>query len=187
MARGFYIAGEVMVTVQQLVTAAGTVGQGGITSDLNQANGSASQLGLTDDQTRITPRWTHTPIFIDDYGPNVPVELLWMMADVTIDMNLIHVDPRLIDLVIRESMAGGVPSSLASAGTPMHGHYMLLTLQGSGPGLSWTFNSAYLADNPIEIPVGASRSIFRCRWKAIPHKPAATEIVSNGAQLFARF
>ena len=175
MSRGYYIAGNALVTVQQPAAAPGSTL---LTSQ---------ELGLADGPIKVRPRFRHYDIKADDFGGEVPPSVLWMLGECFLDMILVHVDMTILDLCVREAMGGQEPTALAGAGTPMDGHYVVVTVQGQGAGNSYSIANAYLADDPIEVPLGAERSLVRCKWRGIPYKPVASEVVSAGAQLFARF
>jgi hypothetical protein len=64
----------------------------------------------------------------------------------------------------------------------------------------WRFPAAYIAANPMEIPIGTERSLVTLRWRAIPYKPpfeaveatpdqsttTRQEIISKGTVLWYR-
>lgn len=133
------------------------------------------ELGLATDQIRIMPRWKHRDIFEDSFGPDIPPETMWLLADVMISMTLNHVDLDILKACINESMGGSSDGTLVAAGRPMGGgvelfeannHYISLNLLGSNP---WRFRACYLQERPVEWPVGTIVSNIQLNWRAIPY------------------
>lgn len=191
MARDFQIAGETLVVVKggaHLVS--GGIGRG-------IADG--RELGLSSDAIRLSPKYVHHDMRIDDFGPEIPADVIANLADVTIRMNLVHYDKDVLDVCARESIGGGNGrwGVLAPAGTILGGnkfffssgwHYMSLNLI-TRDDFSWRFRAAYLSQPPIEIPLGTSRTISQLTWRAIPYAEPTSmfdpgEIVSSGRVLF---
>lgn len=191
MARDYRIAGETLVIVKggaHLVS--GSVGRG-------IADG--RELGLSADAIQLSPRFIHQDIKVDDFGPQIPADVMWNLADITIRMNLVHYDREVLDVVARESCGGGrgLWGVLAPTGTIMGGnkfifssgwHYMSLNLR-TNDDFSWRFRAAYLSVPPIEIPLSTRRSVTQLTWRAIPYREPTSlfnpgEIVSSGVVLF---
>lgn len=175
------------------------------------------ELGLAAEEVRVIPKFYHSDIRVDDFGPNVPPEVLWMLAEVRISMTLINYDPNVLDVCISESMGGVSPlrdaGTLAPAGTLMGGgglifgsgyHFISLNLLSPQLGNPWRFRASYLADLPVQIPLGTKTTLADCQWRAIPYQPLITkgtalttsgavtvttinEIISSGAILWDRF
>lgn len=154
------------------------------------------ELGLTDPQgeVRIAPRFVHRDIFTDDYGTEIPAEVLWFLADVNITMTLVQFDLKVLDACISEAMGGGggtginvgnfpdgtpaFAGALASAGLPMGGglpvtiagcHYVSLNILSAELGYPYRFPSSYLADRPEVRKLGTKRSMVELNWRAIPY------------------
>lgn len=136
-------------------------------------------LGLASDSIRISPRYVHHDMRVDDFGPEIPADVMQNLADVTIRMNLVHVDKDILDVCLRESLGGGAGKwgVLAPAGEILGGnkdffasgwHYTSLNLL-TNDNLPWRFRAAYLSQNPAEIPLGTRHSIFNLTWRAIPY------------------
>jgi hypothetical protein len=183
MASDLLINGE---TTVQVIGAAGS------------AIATLQELGLTEDQIRITPRWRHRDMNVDDFGTEIPPDVMWMLADCLIRMTLVYVDRAILNAVLKESMCGGAAlGSLKAAGTPMGGgealkstenHYIELRLTPAAPviGRQWTFPATYLAEQPYEEPLGVERSLVKLTFRAIPFVPfsAGAELLSTGATLW---
>lgn len=160
------------------------------------------ELGLTSESIQITPTFNHKDINTDDFGPNVPAELLWNLADVRIRLTLIHYDRDILNNVIIEGMGGGakfdanglfVDGTFAAGGTPMGNgkplftsgcHYVsfnfLSTTSGQQP---WRFPTCVLAQQPIEIPIGTKATLAVLNVRAIPYSPPVTVSgISYGVQ-----
>lgn len=71
------------------------------------------ELGLSVDQIRIAPRWYHKDLQTDDFGPNVPPDMLWQLAEANIVMRLVNYDPFCLDLCMVESMCGPPPGDIS--------------------------------------------------------------------------
>lgn len=198
MPRDFVINGETMVNVQGFLSVSGGFG--------------SFELGLTSESVRVSPRFIHRDVHIDDFGPDIPVEVINMLADVHIRMILVHYDPQVLTACVGESLGGSlIDGRMIPAGTPMGGgfplgafgnHYIELTL--TSPFLSpWRFPAAYLTSQPLEIPLGTERSLVQLDWRAIPYTipnfssgPMAgpvgitffsgSEIISSGVALWYR-
>lgn len=160
----------------------------------------ALQLGLAEKGIRIIPRFVHRDVFADDYGPDIPAEVLWMLADCTIQMTLVHYDADILDICLSESMGGsstGEAGILAGAGMPMgngqdffakNNHYISLNLTSPVLNNPYRFPSSYLSERPMELPLGTKRSLVELNWRAIPYRQPpqspSFELVSSGSILW---
>ena len=86
MTRAFNIFGESLVTVY-----------GGDHLSGSAFTSGGAQLGLSLDQIKITPRFHHRDVHTDDFGPDIPPEVLWNLADIRINMTLVHYDYDVLD------------------------------------------------------------------------------------------
>ncbi len=208
MSRKFVINGECFVQVK---------GNGAIAelakNPPDPLVGSLQDLGLTTESVTIIPRFSHYAVKADDFGPDVPAEILWNLAEVRISMTLVHYDDFVLDAVIAESMCGGVgdgpigvvgwAGQMMPAGTPMGGnkplytsgnHYIGLNISSPILGFPWRFPATYLASQPVVIPLGTRRSEVQLNWRAIPYQfysgdnktQPLVEIVSSGVELWTR-
>lgn len=137
-----------------------------------------SELGLTSDMIHISPRWVHTDMHVNDFGPEIPPDVQFNLAEVTIRMTLIHFDQAILTACIQEAMAGGAEGVLVGAGTPMGGynprfsancHYISLNILSPQLGRPWHFLASYLTSPPLEYPIGTSVSAVPLTWRAIPY------------------
>lgn len=165
MSRQFIIPGEVMVAV---VFGAHLSGQfpvqdellfvrSGILSSFPDPNlgapavsGSMTiELGLCADEIKITPRFTHSDILVNDMGKS-PGDVQWLCSEYSINMRLVHYDRKVLNTCVLESMGGarvlpgaqGIPGMVlirgdqAPAGTLMFGNLksqITRTLSGLSP------------------------------------------------------
>ncbi len=110
MARSYYINGQCLVKVR------------GRTGNLDPANnnGNLAELGLTDNagKVTITPNYRHADYKYDDFGPEIPPDVMWLLTDVTITMTLVHFDYDVLTSCLGES-AGGTEGTMKGAGQPM--------------------------------------------------------------------
>ena len=152
MARMFHTNAETLVKVR------GSVGASYI-KDL-------SELGLTSDAIRISINSVHEDVKPDDFGGR-PAELMYALADATIDMTLIHYDPVILDECLRLSM-GGAPAigQNPRAGTTMGGNVARFVPGNNYIGLNiaspvalkpYRFYYAFLAGRPHSIPLGTEK------------------------------
>lgn len=185
MARDYQINGECLVRVR-----GGAHLSGGI--------GFLTELGLTDRDgvVRIMPEWRHRDVKVDDFGPDVPAELQWQMAQAKIHMTLVHYDRDVLDQCVGEAMGGVADASLAlgqqagslvPAGQPFGrykpmfasgNHYIRVNLAANN-GFPWRFLSCVLQGPPLEIPLGTRRSHVKLIWRAIPY--TLPGLVSGGS------
>jgi hypothetical protein len=183
VARDFQINGETLVRVR---------------GNPSTPFASATDLGLAQKEVRIVPRFVHHDVHIDDFGPDVPVDVHWMLAEVSIRMTLAHYDANILKAVWAESMGGGTEGTMVGAGTPMGAgvavgaagnHYVSLNLLSPVLGLPWRFRACYLANTPFEQPLGTERTLAVLTWRAIPYVPypsSVGELTSTGAVLWDR-
>lgn len=182
MARIFVVNGECLVSVQGMV---GT--------DIEEA----SELGLAERGITVTPRYSHKDIHVDDFGPDIPIDVLTQLAECTITMTLVDFDPDILDACLAESMGGGIAGTmegsgiLLGAGIPLYEdgcHYITVTLASPVLGNPWTFPASYMPVHPAEIPLGTSKTLAKLMWRAIPYvvPNGNNELVSRGAVVWLR-
>lgn len=187
MARGYVVNGECLVLVKGMV---GT--------EIEEI----TELGLAEKGIIITPKYVHKDIRVDDFGPEVPADVLAMIAECSIAMTLVNFDPYILDACLSESMGGGVAGTMAGAGIPLGGgiplyeedcHYITLSLTSPNEefdfGLpAWNFLATYMPVKPMEYPIGTEKTLARLLWRAIPYvEPTSDgEILSAGAVIWNR-
>lgn len=167
MARDFQINGETMVYVKGAA---------------NTAIANLTELGLAVDQVRITPNFRHLDIKVDAWGGSdgPPADVQWMLMDVMIQMTLVHFDYDVLEHCLQLS-AGGPNAAfhtMTRAGARLGNNFArfeagnryiglnLASPQGQRP---WRFYFAYLASQPVTIPLGVERSLVPVTWRAIPY------------------
>lgn len=168
MPRQYFINGESMITVK------GTVSSPLIASVV--------QLGLTQDPIRIMEDFHHEDIRVDAYGKHNPPELQMFGSQALLSMNLVHYDPLVLQECIRLSMGGtnGAASEgqQSRAGTLMGGNqplyaalnnYISVNILSPEGGVPWLFYACYLANRPVEYPLGTERSVVQLNWRAIAY------------------
>ena len=183
MARDFHIEGETLVRVRFGAHISGNV---------------RKELGLAQEDVIVTPNFRHRDVIIDDFGPNIPPEILWQLADVRIRMTLIHFDEHILDICTSESMAGGVDAvfkeagTMAPAGHLMGGggpllssgnHFIQVNLAAPQLGIPWRFFASYLCEQPLRYPLGTRVMAVGCNWRAIPYTPliSGSSVVSSAS------
>lgn len=187
MARDFQVRGQTLVVVETI-----DPDEENINNDIYPI-----ELGLTiPDGLVVTPKLIHKDIKCDDFGPDVPPEIMFMLAEVRIKMQLVHFDEDILRVCADESMGGSQDGVLAGAGTVMGGnrelgddgnHYIGIYLLSVGNRAgergvvtSWHFLSCFLTEPvSMEYPIGVNRSIVTLNWRCIPYKRLTTSRVLN--------
>lgn len=188
MSRDFQINGETLVKVK---------GVGGLLAEDGTAG--LHELGLAAQGIVVAPRFHHRDVHVDDFGPNCPAEVQWLLAEVSISMLLIHYDRGVLDACIGESMGGtdGGDAGIfaAGGGLPLGGgwprfnpdcHYVSLNLLSPVLDYPWRFLTCYLADQPAQLPVGTSKTIATVNWRAIPYSPLYVSGAATGSGSFSQ-
>lgn len=196
MPRDFVVPGEVMVYVK---------GNGALALSGAVGTGQFHELGLAAEQIRITPHLRHRDVHCDGFGPDVPPEVLWQLADVTIRVPLSHHDPHVLDAMLAESMGGlrddfdppgpGNPTLAAGLLGPHSrplgkltalyvsgNNYFGLMLDGADAlsGRPWRFPACYLTGPVVEIPLGTQVSLPVLTVRAIPYRVPPNQLVTSG-------
>lgn len=187
MSRGFQINGESLLRVKfGSHIAPGTVPYGAVA-----VSGSLYELGLAAENVTVVPRFYHKDMLVDDFGPNIPPEVMCFISDCTITMQLIHYDKGVLDVCMSESMGGttrfdvlGNPvatpagSILAPAGQPIGAgrnlgasgcHFMGLNILSPVLNMPWRFPASYLPTTPLELPLGTTKTLANVVFRAIPY------------------
>ena len=108
MARAFVIPGETMVKVLGGGHNSGTLI---FRSGMGMTSYNLVELGLATEEIKITPKFHRREVHIDDYGPEVPAEIMWMLAEVNISMKLIHFDQNILSVCLKNSMGGATANA----------------------------------------------------------------------------
>jgi hypothetical protein len=167
MARDFFINGESLVYVK---------------GRADSSIGTLSELGLASGPIVISPVFNHRAINVNAWG-EAPAEMQFMLSEVRVTMTLIHFDRTIMDVCITESMAGApaigqlpragarMGNNLArfAAGGALGNHYIGLNIASPVGSKPWRFYYAFLAERPLEMPLGAERSAVITNWRAIPY------------------
>lgn len=157
----------------------------------NNQNG-VFQLGLASESIKVTPRFSHFDVLADDYGPEVPAEILWNLAYCYIQMTLVHFDYQVLDACIAAAMGGGTYPILMGAGKPLGAglplyqsgnNYITLFLVSGIGARPWRFPACYLTGRPLEYPLGTEKSLVALQWRAIPYSPLSEEPGTEGEAL----
>ena len=164
MARSLHVPGEAMVAVRG-------ASDSSISARIN--------LGLAASELKITPVFKKLDVNVNAWG-DAPVDVQHMLDEVRISMDLVHFDRDVLDELIRLSMGGGsaVIGEVNRAGTLLGNNtarfaagnrYVSMYISSPVSNKPWRFFYAYLADNPVDFPVGVQRSIVNCNFRAIPY------------------
>jgi hypothetical protein len=171
--------------------------------------GDKTELGLTTREITLVPRFSHKDLNADDFGPEVPPEVLVYAQEMNIRVALIHFDNDVLDRFVSEStgMGGEVPwGVLSPAGKPLGGykplyasgnHHVTVFIASPDFGVPWRFLACHLTQPPLEYPLGTERSVVVLNIRAIPYQVPlhlsgessgltsySGELVSSGAVLF---
>jgi hypothetical protein len=185
MARDLYIQGPVLVKVR---------GTGALAAE-EGGEETTHELGLTLGPVRVVPNLVHRDIRVDDFGPDIPAEIMSTLADAQIHMTLVHFDDDVLDKCIANSMGGqyrasgfsdtlvggvfaGAGSLLGNGkqvGEPGNNFITLILTTTNASALNvvapYRFPTAYICANPLDIPLGTERSLVTVRWRAIAYVP----------------
>lgn len=165
MARDFFVNGESLLEVQ-----------GGANSSIVT---NLTELGLCSDPVRIRPSFRHRDINLDAWGGEIPADTQWMLAEIQINCTLIHVDISVLEEIIRLSM--GAPAAfgqMARAGTRMGNNsallsatqaYFKLVITSPVAARPWRFFATFLAQPPLEFPLGTEKSMIPVQFRVIPY------------------
>lgn len=161
MARLYYLNGNTMVTAD------------------------GSELGIAESSITIAINPKHKDITVSTFGDIAP-ETQAFLADATIAMALVNVDPDIIERCLRKSMASNTLGTMPIAGTLMGANSFFVSLRMASPtgGRPWTFPAAYLTGSPFSWPLGNEKSVITMNWRAIPYQ--ADPSTAAGAVLFNR-
>lgn len=143
-----------------------------------------TELGYSEDRIIIKPNFHHTDVHGDDFGAMAPTMVLWMLCDVGIEMTLVYFDPDQVYAAWMAS-AGGTDAigTFAAAGKLVTGVELTIgTDRGDG---DWVFPKAYLAERPIEWPLGNERSQLKLSWRAVGLPTVAAEMLSAGTVIIS--
>lgn len=196
MGRDFQINGEALVSV--------TFGDHiALSGGLQTA-----ELGLASDSIRISPSWQYREIYQNDFGPTTPVELLWRLGIVMIDMSLIHWEYDIAQLCVSEAFGGGQigPNGNLNAGfagvSPPGGtllgnglplgasgnHYVQLNIASPQLLKPWYFPAVHLTSNPFNTPLGTATTTLTLNWRNIPYVEPddSGELLSSGIALWVQ-
>ncbi len=140
---------------------------------------------------------------MDDFGPFIAAEVMSQIADVNIDMVLVHFDPDILDVCQIESMVAGwstmdafgsltvnTPGTLAGAGSLLGNgvpalmsgcHFISLNILSQVAVRPYHFPTAYLTGPAIVYPLGTGYSAVEMNWRAIPYRaPQVVTAISGG-------
>lgn len=190
MARDFQINGECLVKV---------LGGEHLTSGFG---GTPTELGLCSDSIVVAPRFIHRDLYCDDFGPDVPVEVMTNLAWVDIRMTLIHYDKKILEICMAESLGGALvptppstaPMAMMPAFRPLGAnkplgasgcHYLSLNLTSPQLDYPLRFPASYLTERPVEYPIGTRVSEVALQWRAIPYRQMFSANANKDAELLA--
>ncbi len=192
MTRSFIVPGETLIAVR-----GGAHMSGGPIGDV-------SELGLAVEEVRVIPQFSLKDIRVDDFGPDVPAEVMWMLASVRIQATLIHFDSEVLDTMLDETMGGPgfnvvaqdliirrnrilAPGGLLLGGRkPMYAsgnHFFSVTLNNTfyGSGNPWRFRKCHLMETPVIFPVGTNAQACEINIRAIPYwSPVTVSVAGSG-------
>lgn len=194
MGRDFVINGETLVLVKGHNALAGP-------SDLDgRRRPYLHELGLAEGQITVSPRFIQQDIKCDDFGPSIPAEIMFQLADVTVSMSLIHFDQDVLEYCLSEALCRPVDSNdninltswtLPGAGALMgnglsltkRGNYFVsLNLTSPKLGRPWRFPASFLTSS-VTLPLGTRRTVAQLQWRAIPYTILQGVVVPSDSML----
>lgn len=165
MARDFLIPGEAMVFVR------------GPASSSIAGNG--NQLGLSEDQIRVAPKFKYKDINVNAWGSDqVPVDVQRFLAWVDISMNLVHFDRDFLDECKRLMMGGTLIGRTGRTGSRIGAglgrwvqgnNYIGIAISSPVVAKPWRFWYCHMTEDPVEYPIGTERSVVAVNFRAIPY------------------
>lgn len=150
-------------------------------------------LGLAIGSIKVSPKYSHHDIHPDDFGPEVPAEVLSNLMEASIHMTFVHWDIDVMRFCLAEAHGGeriagflgeGV---MKGCGIPLGGgkriwesgnHYVTLAILSEQLGLPWRFPTTYIMGNAI-LPLGTKRSLLDVTWRAIPYVAPFLRVPTN--------
>jgi hypothetical protein len=190
MPRGFFINGPCLVEI-------GFPAQYG--------GSGLEELGLSTDSVQVIPHFEHYEKHIDNFGPNVPADLIGLGGWAEVRMTLVHFNPVVLRACINESLAGGFGAfggqftGLLGPIGEMFGngvkayrgtgsHFVGVCLTSPYIGFPWRFLSAVLQDQAT-WPLGTKTSMVDLSWKCLPritspYQNSTTDLRSTGAAIW---
>jgi hypothetical protein len=150
-----------------------------VKSRSDSAIGTLQQLGLPATPIQVTHGIEVRDINLDAFGGVIPPEVQIMLGAPIIDINLINVDPVILNECLRLSQ--GYPPAigqLARAGTRLGGGvarfvppncFIGLNISAPVNGIPYRFLTAHLIAPPVSFSLGTEKSIFNTRWRALPY------------------
>ena len=210
MPRDFQINGETLVRVRFGGHLAGGVGGGVIdgalfpgTAPVAGGSGQLYELGLAVEDVTVMPQFSHKDVKCDDFGPDIPAEIIAMLAAVYVRMRLVHYDVNVLEAAQGEAFGGNAAPTVGAGATSMvmpgagallgHGlpigmsgnHFVSLNLLSPQLLYPWQFPAAYLAGQPVEYPLGTEASMVSCVWRCVPYsypgEGAGTALTASGS------
>ena len=193
MGRDFVIPGESIVYVKG----------GAHLSGFGNVVYTKTELGLAVEDIRVTFGPQHTDVNPDSWGPRSAADVMWMGSDARVQMMLVHYDELALQVCVAESMGGfpygldlirgnlgdinvwagrvNPPGVLLGGGKFLFAsgnHYISLSVQ-SRDVEPWRFPFSYLAESPVEVPLGVKASMVRLNWRVVPHLPINVSGTTN--------
>lgn len=141
------------------------------------------ELGLAEGQVSITINPRQMDINVSTFWTAVPAEIQAMLADATIQMNLVNFDVGVLNTCELQSYGASSDGIMPVAGVLMGatGKFISLNIASPVGQQPWTFPSAFLVNSP-SWPLGNERSVVSLSWRAIPY--VADPATAAGAVLF---
>lgn len=165
MPRNFYINGPTLVQVK------GKTGSSIAT---------IQELATCESPIRISLQVFNLDIRADAFG-DIPPEVQFMGAIVTVSMSLVNFDKAILNECLRLGMGGAATVGyLPQTGTRMGGpgvrfdsnyNFIGLNLTSPAEGTPYRFLNSQLFGSPFEHPLGAERSITALNWRCIAWNP----------------
>lgn len=128
-------------------------------------------LGLAESpvQVVITPKYKD--IIVDAWGPSVPPEVQYFLAEARISFTLVYFDNVVVNSIWTNMMGGALPNGTigqtSRAGTLMSPYMKTLSLSSPVLGRPWTFNNVY-AETSGTYPLGTEKTLLSMSFRALP-------------------
>lgn len=138
-----------------------------------------SELGLAQEQLRITLNPKHEGVALDAWGgEGSPMDIQIMLASVTVTMTLLHYDPDVLEECVRLGMGGSAFGKLGRAGKLMGNGLSRFAAGNNFIGLNvaspvgqrpWRFLYSHTTGPAADYPLGARKSVVTVNWTVVPY------------------
>lgn len=156
---------------------------------------SITELGLAMDSITIAPRFRHKDVHVDDFGGEIPPDVMSMLLFADVRMVLSHYDPIVLGTCVAHAVGSTTAGECGPAGAMLlsrgFGIRLYLIPRNDIP---WQFKASYLNSEPLEVDIGTKLSQVQLNWRCLPINTSLfttgrgylTEPLSRGSKVWVR-